>query len=146
MGHPAGRPVKILYFILERGLLHAIPILSPLRNQGCFEGDRRRGDGPLVSGVPSAESAAREIREELGLEVSGLSMTGTYWFEKKDMLMIGFLARVNKKDFLLSQEVDQAVWAAPEQALELVRPGSIACMVVEEYLRRLKQGGVVWKE
>lgn len=102
--------------------------------------------GYMKPGESAEESAAREIREELGLEVSGLSMTGTYWFEKKDMLMIGFLARVNKKDFLLSQEVDQAVWAAPEQALELVRPGSIACMVVEEYLRRLKQGGVVWKE
>mgnify|MGYP000553642530 CR=1 FL=1 len=94
----------------------------------------------------STADFTRAEAEELGLEVSGLSMTGTYWFEKKDMLMIGFLARVNKKDFLLSQEVDQAVWAAPEQALELVRPGSIACVVVEEYLRRLKQGGVVWKE
>ena len=65
--------------------------------------------GYMKPGETAEESAAREIREELGLEVSGLSVTGTYWHEKKDMLMVGFIARVDKRDFRLSQEVDQAV-------------------------------------
>ena len=67
--------------------------------------------------------------------MSGLSMTATYWFEKKDMLMIGFLARVNKKDFLLSQEVDQAVWVTPEEALTMVNAHpAISHQVVEYYV------------
>ena len=34
------------------------------------------------------------------------------------MLMVGFLAKVNKLDFHLSTEVDQAVWVRPEEALK----------------------------
>ena len=95
----------------------------------------------LVSGYmkpgESAETcAAREIREELGLEVSRLVLTGTYWLEKKDMLMIGFLARVHKQSFHLSGEVDQAVWVSPEQALTLLHPApAISYQVAEYYVK-----------
>ena len=103
--------------------------------------------GYMKPGETAEESAAREIREELGLEVSGLSVTGTYWNEKKDMLMVGFIARVGKRDFRLSQEVDQAVWVSPEQALDMVHPGrAISRQVLEEYLRRRDQGGISSKE
>ena len=103
--------------------------------------------GYMKPGETAEESAAREIREELGLEVSGLSVTGTYWHEKKDMLMVGFIARVDKRDFRLSQEVDQAVWVSPEQALDMVHPGrAISRQVLEEYLRRRDQGGISSKE
>ena len=68
----------------------------------------------LVSGYmkpgESAEAcAAREVEEELGLKVEDLTFTGTYWFDKKDMLMVGFIARVRKQAFHLSRVVDQAV-------------------------------------
>ncbi|OUQ82266.1 NUDIX domain-containing protein [Flavonifractor sp. An100] len=92
----------------------------------------------LVSGYmkpgESAETcAAREIREELGLEVSRLVLTGTYWLEKKDMLMIGFLARVHKQDFHLSGEVDQAVWVTSQKALTLLHPYPAISYLVADY-------------
>ena len=63
------------------------------------------------------------------------------------MLMVGFIARVDKRDFRLSQEVDQAVWVSPEQALDMVHPGrAISRQVLEEYLRRRDQGGISSKE
>ena len=54
------------------------------------------------------------------------------------MLMIGFIAKVHKGAFQLSQEVDQAVWVRPEQARTMLHPDSTAIsrLVLEEYLRR----------
>ena len=89
--------------------------------------------GYMKPGESAEVCAAREIREELGLEVSRLVLTGTYWLEKKDMLMIGFLARVQKKDFRLSQEVDQAVWMDPQQALPLLHPAPAISYLVAKY-------------
>ena len=103
--------------------------------------------GYMQPGETAEEAAAREIGEELGLETTELRFVSTYWFEKKDMLMVGFIARVDKRDFRLSQEVDQAVWVSPEQALDMVHPGrAISRQVLEEYLRRRDQGGISSKE
>ncbi|MGI5962965.1 MAG: NAD(+) diphosphatase [Lawsonibacter sp.] len=91
--------------------------------------------GYMKPGESAEECASREIREELGLDVSQLVITGTYWFEKKDMLMIGFLARVHKDSFHLSGEVDQAVWVKPEQALTLLHPApAISYQIAQYYL------------
>lgn len=91
--------------------------------------------GYMKPGESAEECAAREIEEELGLRVQSLRLTGTYWFEKKDMLMIGFLAQAKKQDFRLSQEVDDAVWVSPEEGLGMVRPGkALSHLLVEYYL------------
>lgn len=96
--------------------------------------------GYMKPGESAEECAAREIEEELGLRVESLSSTGSYWFEKKDMLMFGFVAHVHRQDFHLSQEVDQAVWVTPEQALTMVNPGkAISRQVVEYYLNHRDQ-------
>ena len=89
--------------------------------------------GYMKPGESAEECAAREIQEELGLEVQRLAMTGTYWLEKKDMLMIGFLARVHKGAFHLSGEVDQAVWVTPQQALTLLHPAPAISYLVAQY-------------
>lgn len=93
--------------------------------------------GYMKPGESAEECAAREVEEELGLKVSGLSMTGTYWFGKKDMLMVGFIARVHKQNFRLSGEVDQAVWVPPEKALTLLHPyPAISYRVAQCYMDR----------
>lgn len=89
--------------------------------------------GYMQPGENAEECAAREIGEELGLKVSDLSLTGTYWLAKKGMLMIGFLARVKKQDFQLSQEVDQAVWVTPEKALTLLNSYPAISYQVAQY-------------
>jgi len=92
--------------------------------------------GYMKPGESAEECAAREVEEELGLKVSKVHMTGTYWFEKKGMLMVGFLAKVNKLDFHLSTEVDQAVWVRPEEALDLLAPyPAISNLVTDYYMK-----------
>lgn len=101
----------------------------------------------LVSGYmkpgETAESAAeREILEELGLPVTALDFAGTYWFGKKGMLMIGFIARAKKADFILSGEVQEAEWVPAERALGMVHPrGSTSYALVERFLSRREGGG-----
>ena len=51
-------------------------------------------------------------------------------YPQKEMLMLGYKATVKKADFRLSGEVDSAVWAKYEDALGLLREGSIAWQLV----------------
>lgn len=97
--------------------------------------------GTLVSGYMqpgenAEEAARREIGEELGLSVTGLAYAGTWWMDKKDMLMIGFFARA-EGELTLSGEVDGARWTPLSQALGQVHPaGSVSHAMVEAYLTR----------
>lgn len=91
--------------------------------------------GYMQPGETAEEAAAREIGEELGLETTELRFVSTYWFEKKDMLMIGFIARVPHRPFGLSAEVDGAEWVSASEALSLVHPpGSVSYALVEALL------------
>ena len=51
------------------------------------------------------------------------------------MLLLGFVARANKGDFKLSEEINDAVWAPVEQALGMVYPeGNITHTMLAKYL------------
>lgn len=93
--------------------------------------------GYMKPGETAELTAEREILEEIGIQVTSLEFAGTYWFAKKDMLMIGFLARAGRKEFVLSDEVDAAEWVPVEQALHMVHPkGSVSYALLEKYLER----------
>jgi len=83
-------------------------------------------------GESAEETVIREVKEELGLDVEELQFIKSYPYEKKEMLMLGFKARVKKADFVLSAaEVDTAKWFKFENALENIREGSIAWQLVK---------------
>ena len=53
------------------------------------------------------------------------------------MLLLGFIARANKADFALSEEINAAVWSPVEQALGLVYPeGNITHTLLAKYLQQ----------
>ncbi len=72
--------------------------------------------GFMKPGETAEETAVREVREELGLTVKKLEYAGTYWFAKREQLMHGFIGHVDKRDFALSSEVNQAEWVPCEAA------------------------------
>lgn len=96
--------------------------------------------GYITPGESAEECAVREIMEETGQKVEKLELVMTNWFAKKDMMMVGFFAKVHKSPLHLSVEVDSAGWYKPEETLSLVsiRPGSTSRLLCEEFLRRLK--------
>lgn len=91
--------------------------------------------GYMKPGETAELTAEREVREEIGVKVQELKFAGTYWFGKKDMLMIGFIAKAQKTELKLSGEVDQAEWIPAERAIDLVHPeGSVSYALLEKYL------------
>ncbi len=83
--------------------------------------------GYLKVGENLEQAVAREIKEETGIEISDVKYISSYCYEKKEMIMIGYLARAKNIDFNLdSNEVDDIMWENMENAINLFREGSIA--------------------
>lgn len=90
--------------------------------------------GVMKPGESAEETVVREVLEELGLNVTSVEYVRSYPYEKKEMLMLGFKAVAERKDFTLSGEVDRARWVKFEDAPELLREGSIAWQLVNEVI------------
>lgn len=87
--------------------------------------------GIMKIGESAEDTVIREVKEELGLDVIDLKFIKSYPYEKKEMLMLGYKAAVKKSDFSISGEVDSAKWVKFENALSLLREGSIAWLLVK---------------
>lgn len=72
--------------------------------------------GFITPGETAEQTAFREVREELGLELERLEYGGTFWFSLREQLMHGFIGFVKKADFTLSGEVDRAQWVPAAHA------------------------------
>lgn len=87
--------------------------------------------GIMKIGESAEETVVREVKEEIGQDVEELEFVRSYPYDKKEMLMLGYKAVVKKKEFQLSGEVDSVKWVNPDQALDLLREGSIAWQLVK---------------
>ena len=87
--------------------------------------------GIMKPGESAEQAVVREVKEETGLDVQSVTYIKSYPFEKKEMLMLGYKATVPKAAFHLSGEVDSARWVPFEQALSLMKEGSIAWQLVK---------------
>lgn len=92
--------------------------------------------GIMKIGESAEDTVVREIAEEIGLTVREIEYIKSYPYGKKEMLMLGYKAVVDKDDFTLSGEVDSAEWVKFEEALPLLREGSIAWELVKEVIGR----------
>lgn len=87
--------------------------------------------GIMKIGESAEDAVIREVKEELGQDVHSLEFIRSYPYEKKEMLMLGYKATVKKREFDLSREVDSAEWVKFDDALSLLREGSIASRLVK---------------
>lgn len=96
--------------------------------------------GYIIPGERAEETMIREIKEETGLDVEEYQLRGTWWFEKKEMMMIGFMAKVKNTELKLSAEVDGASWHTPEEAIKLVhkKPGSTSRILTQIFIDEYK--------
>lgn len=97
--------------------------------------------GYIVPGERAEETMVREINEETGLEVESSQLCGTWWFARKEMMMIGFMACVSRAPLRLSAEVDGASWHDPAEALTLVhqRPESVSRILTARFLAQIQK-------
>ena len=87
--------------------------------------------GVMKLGESAEETVIREVKEEIGQDVESVEYISSYPYDKKEMLMLGYKATVKKQDFKLSVEVDSVEWVKYENALALLREGSIAWQLVK---------------
>lgn len=92
--------------------------------------------GFMKIGESAEASAAREIEEEIGQKVEEISFVRSYPYEQKEMLMLGFHAKVKKANLTLSVEVEDAEWVPFADALSKIREGSIAWQLVKEVIEK----------
>jgi len=92
--------------------------------------------GIMKIGESAEDAVVREVKEEIGQDVEELRFISSYPYEKKEMLMLGYKASVKKKEFRLSGEVDSAEWVRYENALSLLREGSIAWQLVKAVIEQ----------
>ncbi len=93
--------------------------------------------GYITPGENAETAALREVREELGLDLESIHYAGSYWFGKKDLLMIGFIGFAKKADFVLSSEVDSAQWVPASEAPLMMfpdRPGNAMHPLYRQFL------------
>ena len=90
--------------------------------------------GVMTIGESAEEAAAREIREEIGLNIENVRFVRSYPYTQKELLMLGFCATVKKADFTLSSEVSTAQWVPFDKALSMLRKDSIAWQLVKEVI------------
>ena len=94
--------------------------------------------GYMVPGETAEETAVREVKEELGLEVQTLEYAGTYWFAKREQLMHGFLAYVPKAELVFSDEIDSAEWTLAQEVTKTLfpdTPGNAAYAIYRIYMK-----------
>ncbi|WMJ86035.1 NAD(+) diphosphatase [Anaerocolumna sp. MB42-C2] len=92
--------------------------------------------GIIQLGENAEETAIREIKEEVGLDVTKIQYIRSYFYDKKYMLMLGYKANVRKAEFTLSKEVDSAAWVPLSEALSRLRDRSIAWQLVKEVIEK----------
>lgn len=90
--------------------------------------------GIMMLGENGEETALREIKEEIGLDVENIQYIHSYFYDKKNMLMLGYKANVKKAEFTISKEVDSVAWVPYKDALSKLREGSIAWQLVKEVI------------
>ena len=66
--------------------------------------------GYIKAGETAEQAAVREVTEELGLKPVKVRLVASYAYQKKQMLMTGFLAELPEGDFSLSDELIAAQW------------------------------------
>ena len=101
--------------------------------------------GIMKPGESAEETVAREVKEEIGVDVKSVTYIKSYPFEKKEMLMLGFKATASKAEFKLSGEVDSAQWVKFEDALPFLKAGSIAWQLVDAVIHgETEKGAAQW--
>ncbi len=85
--------------------------------------------GHIRTGSTAEETAVREVREEVGLEVSNLKLVRTYAARDRRLLMLAFRAEAEKTSITKSQELEDAQWFSLSEPLPMRSESMSACFI-----------------
>ncbi|MDO4622567.1 MAG: NUDIX domain-containing protein [Eubacteriales bacterium] len=93
------------------------------------------------------DTLRREIKEEIGLDVTDYRFNRSRYYEPTNTLMMNFACKVNAKDLShINEEIDSIQWFTPQEAEQtLTRSVSESRLAREFVLHWFKNNGYVWK-
>lgn len=90
--------------------------------------------GYVNRGESVEQTVAREVKEELRLDIIDCEYMRSEYFEKSNTLMLNFISVVEDEDLSnISDEVDKATWFSFDEARKNIKKGSLA----EKFLLRI---------
>ena len=96
--------------------------------------------GYIKKGENAEKTIPREIKEELGLDVVKAKYMSSRYHAKKDVLMLNFIVVVEDKPIKLQKdEIAEARWCTPEEAVRLIRKNTTAEFFLNNAVRELKK-------
>ena len=90
--------------------------------------------GYINKGEDAEDAVRREIKEELGLEVSELHFNRSHYYKYSNTLMLNFTAEVTSFEARPNEEIDSYAWLTEEEAREKIRKNSLARAFLVGYL------------
>ena len=82
--------------------------------------------GYIKLGATAEETILAEVKEEIGHDVLSYQYVNSYFHQKSEALMLGYLVHVNKQEFELSTELNEAHWVSIEEAGILLKDATTA--------------------
>jgi NAD+ diphosphatase len=96
--------------------------------------------GYVKKGENAEKAVPREIKEELGLDVVKAKYMSSRYYPPKDVLMLNFIVVVEEnRPIKLNEEIAEARWCSPEEALQLIRKGTTAEQFLISAIKELKR-------
>ena len=96
--------------------------------------------GYIKKGENAEKTIPREIKEELGLDVVKAKYMSSRYHARKEVLMLNFIVIVEDMPIRLKEdEVAEARWCTPDEAVALIRKGTTAEFFLNNAIRELKK-------
>lgn len=94
--------------------------------------------GYIGKGENAKQALVRELKEEVDLNVIEYEYNDNEYFARTNTLIHNYAAVADSEDFHLTNEVDAAKWYDIKDALEVIKPNSLAKHFVKLYLNKRK--------
>ena len=120
----------------------SMEVLSPGRDKIVLIKQYGRDKNILVAGYVNRgecaeETVAREVREELGIEVEKIKFNKSEFYEPSNTLMLNFSCVAKTEDLHIAEkEVDSAKWFTVGEIESEIFQGSLAHRFLHEFLSK----------
>ncbi len=114
-------------------------VMNASKDQICLIKQYGRDSYILVAGYvnlgeDAEDAVAREIKEEMGFEVTEMSFNHSHYFAKSNTLMLNFTAVVKDMEAHPNEEIDSFYWFTIDDGRKNIRPNSLAQSFLNGYL------------